>query len=276
MDKELFDKMKSIQGHLQRKTKNANKENKDKRALIDNSVTKSNALARAYYRYNIVEKRIMESLISRLHPLRGDNEYQDIDLTAKDYSEAFGVPLKIAYRELERGVTGLTNHVINIEGKGVKGRFKYPLMSMANYLDDEGRIVCSFNSRLVPHLVGMREKFRSYMLKDAAGFSSSYTWRMYELLLSWSQPKSETDGLLMGWIEIEVVEIRKILGVPEVYQFSDFRRQVLDTATKELKEKAFIEMLVERKKTGRKVTHLNIQFIEDKKAKDKRMYGNET
>lgn len=276
MDKSLLDRMQSIQKQIQTRTKNANKEHQAKRALLDNSVTKSNALARAYYRYNVVEKRIMESMISRLHPLRGDNEIQDIELTARDYANAFNVPLKIAYRDLERGVTGLTNHIINIEGKGVKGRFKYPLMSMANYLDDEGRIVCSFNPRLVPHLVGMREKFRSYMLKDAASFSSSYTWRMYELLLSWSRPKSETEGLLMGWIEIEVAEIRKILGVAESYQFSDFKRQVLEKAKKELAEKAFLEMLIEYKKTGRKVTSLNIQFIEDIEAKKHRLYTDET
>jgi hypothetical protein len=38
--------------------------------LDENTVTKSNALARPYYRFGLVEKRVMESSISMLNPLQ--------------------------------------------------------------------------------------------------------------------------------------------------------------------------------------------------------------
>lgn len=267
MDKDTEDSLKllqSIRANTERRTENSNQEHQNKRSIADNSVTKSNALARAYYRYNIVEKRVMESLVSRLHPQRTDNEFQDIELTAIDYSKAFSVSQKSAYRDLEKAVSGLTKHVINIEGRGIDGRIEYPLMSKAHYRKDLGRITCSFNPLVVPHLVGLKEKFRSYPLKEAVSFQSSYTWRMYELLLSWSKPKNQTGGFLAGWLKIEVEEIRKILGVPKSYRWAMFERVVLNVATKELREKTNIHLHIERIKTSRKITHLSIQFIQNK------------
>ena len=110
----------------------------------------------------------------------------------------------------------------------------------------------------------MRDKFSSYPLRDVVNFSSSYTWRFYELLASWADKKST---LFVGWIKNQSVEeLRDMLGVPESYKWSDFQKQ-LDLIKTELREKANIFIHFERKKTGRKITHLNIQFIEDEQQK---------
>ena len=64
---------------IESKNKNTNVAYDGLRDVADNSVTKSNALARAYYRFGLVEKRCMEALISKLNPLRSDVAYQDIE-----------------------------------------------------------------------------------------------------------------------------------------------------------------------------------------------------
>lgn len=261
---DVFAHLDGIRANTERHTQNSNQEHQEKRSIADNSVTKSNQLARAYYRYNIVEKRIMEALVSRLHPTHTDNEFQDIELTAMDYAQAFSVSPKVAYRDLEKGVSGLMHRIISVEGLGIKGRLDETLMITAHYQKDLGRIICTFNPRIVPHLVGLKEKFRSYPLKEAVSFQSSYTWRMYELLLSWSKPKSQTGGLLAGWLQIEVEEIRKVLGVPKSYGWAMFEKTALNVVTKELREKAHIYLHIERIKTSRKITHLNIKFIQRK------------
>lgn len=230
--------------------------------LTDNSVTKSHALSRAYYRFGLVEKRCMEALISKLHPLRGDNP-QDIVLLATEYTKAFPDTGKHAYEHLASAVDALLNRVIIIhEGPG-KVR-KIPLMSEAIYEEKAGKITTSFNPKIVPHLIGLREKFSSYPLKRAVNFSSSYSWRFYELLVSWAQPKSETNKVFMGWIDKQSVEdLRQMLGVPDSYSWSKFEEQILLSAIAELKNKAHIAVYLERVKTSRKITHLNIKFIED-------------
>lgn len=205
----------------------------------------------------------MEALISKLHPLRNDNS-PEIELRAVDYAKAFSVSDKIAYRDLAKAVHGLMRTTISAgRANGKKGRVEFTLMSKAEYMDDEGRILCVFNPLIVPYLVGLREKFSSYPLKTAVDFSSSYTWRFYELLVSWAKDKKDTGGIFVGWFTPSVDELREMLGVPNSYKWDSFNHQVLEVIEQELREKAHIAVYVERIKTSRKITHLNIKFIED-------------
>lgn len=237
-------------------------------SLTDNTVTKSHALSRAYYRFGLVEKRCMEALISKLHPLRSDNNLQEIELSALEYADAYQVSTKVAYRDLASAVEALMHRVIRADrANGKKGKIEMTVMSFAEYKDDEGKIACGFNHRIVPHLIGLREKFSSYPLEKTVNFSSSYTWRFYELLVSWAQPKQHTDGRFMGWIDRQnVEELREMLGVPASYTWGMFQKKVLDTVQSELKEKANIQLHLERVKTSRKITHLNIKFSEDQQT----------
>lgn len=239
------------------------------RDIADNTVTKSHALSRAYYRFGLVEKRCMEGLISKLHPLRNDNKHQDIELSALEYSKAYGVSEKIAYRDLSNAVDALMHRVITTDrAENKKGKRAFTLMSAAEYKVDEGKISCEFNYHVIPHLIGMRERFSSYPLREGVEFSSSYTWRFYEILASWSQPKSKTEGRFMGWIDRQSVEeLRSMMGVPTSYTWQKFQTRVMETAQKELWEKSNISVSFERVKTGRKITHLNIKFIEDDQQK---------
>jgi len=161
----------------EKKTQNTNAlaESDPSHEIVDNTVTKSHALSRAYYRFGIVEKRCMEALISKLNPLRGDNP-QEIELLATEYLAAFPDVGKHAYEHLEKAGDALVNRIIVIESprQGV-AREKIPLMSIVRYQPKSGKIVCEFNTHIVPHLIGLRERFSSYPLRKAVNFSSSYT-----------------------------------------------------------------------------------------------------
>lgn len=264
MDSSLLATMERIKANLERKTKNSNvaADADALHNLIDNTVTKQHALSRAYYRFGLVEKRCMEAMISKLNPMRHDN-VQEIELKVLDYAKAFQVSDKIAYRDLASAVHGLMRTVITADRpNGKKGRIEFTLMSKAEYMEDEGRILCVFNPLVVPYLMGLKEKFSSYPLKNAVDFSSSYTWRFYELLVSWAKDKKETDGLFVGWFTPSVEELREMLGVPPSYKWESFNRQVLVIAERELREKASIHMDITRIKTSRKITHLKIEFIQ--------------
>ena len=242
---------------------NALAESDPSHEIADNTVTKSHALSRAYYRFGIVEKRCMEALISKLNPLRGDNP-QEIELLATEYLAAFPDVGKHAYEHLEKAGDALVNRIIVIESprQGV-AREKIPLMSIVRYQPKSGKIVCEFNTHIVPHLIGLRERFSSYPLRKAVNFSSSYTWRFYEVLVSWAQPKNKVGGRFMGWIDRQNIdELREMLGVPDSYRWDNFKTQVLDVVEVELKDKANVFITFERVKTGRKITHLNIKFAE--------------
>ena len=256
-----------IRRSIETKSKNGNRQADEDplHELTSNTVTKSHALSRAYYRLSITEKRCMEALISKLHPMRSDNQLQDIELSATEYAKTFPDVGKHAYDHLAAAADALVHRVITIDSPidGVD-REKLTLMARAQYMKTKGRVICTFNPLIVPHLLGLRKKFSSYPLNKAVNFSSTYTWRFYELLSSWAQPKSKVGNRFVGWIDHQSVdELREMLGVPDSYSWSKFDKQVLQVASKELKKKSNIYVTISRYKTGRKITHLNIKFIDD-------------
>ena len=260
-------KLASIRIGIERKTGKPNLSSEDERhVLTENSVTKSNALCRAYYRFNIVEKRVMESMISQLDP-RAYNQYQtqDVELRAVDYAKAFGVSEKSAYRELESALDALLKRVITVED--AKKVTKRPLMFRADYIKKEGRMVASFHPELLEHLIGLRERFASYPLLEAVSFKSSYTWRFYELMMSWAQDKRKTGGLLAGWFTVDVNEFREMMGFPKSMNFALMRERVIERSQSELLETANIHLSAEYIKRGRKITHIKFEFIEDEQQK---------
>ena len=256
-------RLRRIKANIEAKQANINQVATESRDLKKNSVTKSNALCRSYYRFGLVEKRCMEALISKLHPLRNDNDLQHVTLKAKEYANAFGIAEETAYRDISSAANALMHRVIWADrANGKPGKIQYTLMSSAEYKDDEGQIECAFNPQIVPHLIGLREKFAQYPLEKAVSFSSSYTWRLYELLVSWAQSPKETGGVFVGWLTVDVEELRKMLGVPDSYTWNKFQTRVLDMAEQELREKAGIGLKVTRQKTGRRISHLKLEFME--------------
>lgn len=261
MDAFLQAQIDSISQIREASSPNTNVTKAPDRNITKNTVTKSNALARAYYRYSLNEKRIMEAIISRIHPLRSDNELQHIELSAKDFAKAYKITVASAYKAMSRSTNGLQTKLITTnEGKH---KINDSLVIRAIYMADKEAIVCVMNPLLVPHLVSMTGLFNSYLLANAADFKSSYTWRMYELIVSKKFSKKLTQGRFAGSFEIETIELRKILGVPDTYNQGRFKRSVLEYVTIELLDKANLILSLAPVKTSRTITSYNVTFVEN-------------
>lgn len=262
MDASLQAQLDSISKLREVSTPNPNIEKAAVRNMADNTVTKSNALSRAYYKYSLNEKRIMEAIISRIHPMRSDNELQHIEISAKDFSNTYKMNKQSAYKALSRSVNGLQTKLISSLDDD-----NYPindsLVIRAKYMADKEAIVCTLNPLLVPHLIGMTGLFNSYLLANAADFKSSYTWRMYELLISRKFDKKITGGRLAGDFNIDTAILRKTLGVPDTYNQGRLKRSVLEYVTIELLEKADIILGLEPIKTSRTITSYKVTFVEN-------------
>ena len=267
MDADMMKMLEKVRVKIEAKTSEQNQQTQDdeRHSVIDNSVTKSNELARAHYRFNLPEKRVMEAMVSQLDP-RLFNEYQtqDIELKTTEYVKAFDITEKSAYREMEGAIDALLKRVITTreEYKGRPAIVKRPLMFRGVYEEGKGRIIASFHPDFVVHLIGLRQKFATYPLAQAVNFKSSYTWRLFEIMVSWSQDKKLTGGILTGWFTVSVDELRQQLGMPDTYQWVHIS-DTLEKSVAELRNKARIHTSIERVKTSRKITHLKFEFIED-------------
>ena len=231
--------------------------------LTENAVTKSNRLARAYYRFDIVEKRIMEAMISKLDSrLANKEQMQDIRLDAKEYAEAFGVKRHKAYEEMAEAVHRLMRTVITVrESDDVKR--EYTLMAEAVYHKGKGHITATFNPKIARHLVNLREHFVSYQLKKGANFKSSYTWRLFEIMMSWKQ----SDNPVAGWFTVSVEELKEMLGAPQNYRFKDLRVRAIDKAIEEIDRELNIKVWYEPVKRGRRIELLKFNFMEDEQQR---------
>ncbi len=232
--------------------------------ITQNQVTKSNQLARAYYRFTLNEKRIMEAAISKLDS-RWETIPPKVTVTAEEFSKAYGVGINHAYGHIQDAVTSLMRKVITVkEDPNSDSYAEYTLMSYAHYEAGSGCVEFRVNDLIAHHLIGLRGKYHtSYKLLESAVISSSYTWRFFELLISWAKPKDITGGILAGWLTIEVEELKKMLGAPQQYKWSKFNDRVLKVAVRDLSEQANITIKIETQRKGRSIHKLHIEFAED-------------
>ncbi len=232
--------------------------------LQDNKVSMSRKISRAYYRLSLNEKRVMNCLISKLDS-RTDT-LPKLTLTAKEYGEMFNISSQHAYGTLQDAASSLMRKIITVR-ESDENYTEYTLLLSSGYRKGEGKIVVCVNPEVAHHLLGLKDKFISYKLLDGAAFQSSYTWRMYEILVSWAKPKEETDGAFAGWHTADVAELREQLGVPEGYRFGMFKTRVLDVVQRELFEHSDIIVKYSLEKCGRKVEKVKVIFAEDSQAR---------
>lgn len=248
----------------QRLTPNTNVSPSIERDHTKNSVVKSNELARAYYKVTLNEKRLMELLISLLNPKRTDNEYRNIEITRKLFIDTFKIKKQNGFRDLVNAAYGLQEVFIKLKDDPDDRRgSRFNIISNVSHDTDRALIICSINSWAIPHLVNMRGKFTRYTLRNGADFKNPLVWRIYELIVSWSNTKEPP---LRGSKTISVDDLRERLGIPESYPYSMFKRRVLVVSQKELKEKLNINFTWSELKNGKKVAELKFKFKEDEQT----------
>jgi len=258
-------KLASLQAHLERKAKTEKEtvQEDPRHEITDNTVVKSNALARSYYRFDLPEKRIMEGTISKLDSRLADKEQmQDLTLEAKEYAKAFNVKLHKAYEEMAGAVHRLMRTVITIRESDEVKR-EYTLMAEAVYHKGKGRITVTFNPKIAKHLVAIRKHFMSYKLGKAVNFKSSYSWRLFEVMMSWKK----SDDPIAGWFTVSLEELMDMLGAPKTYNYKNFRVKAIDKAISEIDRELNIKVWYEPIKKSRKVVMLKFNFIEDDQKK---------
>lgn len=117
-----------------------------------------------------------------------------------------------------------------------------------------------FDERIVPRLSNLKASFTQVDLADVAGFTSTYTFRIYQLLMKFKST---------GYVKISLDELRFMLMLKLKYPFvADLKRWVIETAINEINEKTPYTVKYELLKKGRKFTHLELKFkIRDKPKK---------
>ena len=104
----------------------------------------------------------------------------------------------------------------------------------------------------MPFLSNLSTEFTKYLASDLIGVTSTYAIRLYELLVQYQS---------IGKREISVVDLRWMFELQNKYPvWADLKRWVIDQAVKEINEFSPLSVTYETKKTGRKITSINLRF----------------
>ena len=211
-------------------------------------VVQSNKLIEARYRLSLGEQRLILAMISMIG--REDTDFKDYVIRLGDFWRYLGTANKNQYSETKKITKRLLQRVLEIKTeKG--GLLQCNWISSAEYIPGAGIVRLSFDPKLKPYLLFLKEEFTRYGL-TVIRFKSVYSIRIYGLLKQYEA---------IGRRKIAVSELRAILGLENTeYQFyKDLKRRVLAVAQKELKKEADVRFEFTEIKKGKKVD--SIEFI---------------
>lgn len=114
-----------------------------------------------------------------------------------------------------------------------------------------GKIRIKLDSDLENYLIGLVDNYTQYELISTLPMSSKYSIRLYELLKSYAFTGKHT---------FDIDNIKVLLNAQHYTNFKDFRRYVLETATKEINLYTDIEIAWMPIKKGRKVIKVEFEI----------------
>ncbi len=237
-------------------------------------VYKSNRLIEGRYRLSAVAQKMCASVISRVDPTeRIGTPLPTYRLTITEIAEMTGVKKQVLYRTITKYTKELKQIVILIDrADGRPGYRQLGLFREFEYDGVDGVLTVEFESRLEEHIRDFAGNFTKYYLGELTGLKSRYSIRLYELLRK-SHNMSKSDNEISFYRQ-SLEDLRQMLGIEKnAYTlFSSFRRDVLNTAQKEIKEKTGLEFTFATLRTGRKVSTV-IFRVENNKSHEPSLEG---
>ncbi|WP_137887612.1 replication initiation protein [Pseudomonas sp. 2FE] len=237
-------------------------ERKEKAGEASIKVTKHNNLITASYSLSLAEQRLVLAAIARIDPRKPMPKSIVID--SSSYARIYGIELRHAYEQLSDACKKLWDaEIISITGTG-KGEAikKVRWVDSATYLKGFGQVELSFSQKVKPYLSLLYSKVTSYELWRIARLDSSYSFRMFEMLMQFRST---------GWMQVDVEDLRTRLGLGDGYQrFNNLRQKIIDPALAELREKSGLEVEYELKRSGRTVVSILFKFSDSPKLSDLR------
>jgi len=224
-------------------------------------VVKTNRLNQAFQTLSLSEFHIVQlAIVDARHTGTGLSTDTPLRIDALRYAEIFGTTRQNAYQRMKEAEDSLFNRRFSFfdeDGKLVKSRW----IQQVKYLDDEGAIELVFTLAVVQGISkidGIKDFFTQYLLSQTAQLNSTYSARLYELLIQW-KAVGKTPVF-----ELETFREQLGIGVNEYKRMDHFKTRVLDLAITEVSEKTDIEATYLQHKKGRSISGFSFSFTQKK------------
>jgi hypothetical protein len=227
----------------------------DNKQLI---IRKSNELIEARYKLTLAEQRLVLLVASEISP--DDMDFKQYKISVADFAKMFELEsCNSLYEKVQNAANSLVGKTLQLSTDDTICEMT-TWLSYVKYVKGSGLIHLEFHRSLKPYLLQLKSHYTQYDMNQVIDFTSQYSIRFYELLKM--DAFKAKDGRFVKAFEME--HLRLILGLEEKDYpfFKDFRKRVIDTAIKEINEKAdiFIEN-VSYGKTVRKITRATFSVV---------------
>ena len=221
---------------------------------IKNTITKSNQLIESRYKLTLQQQKIVCAVASKVR--KADTEFTEYNFHMKELAELLELNQKGYYDEVRKVIRSLQAQVFTIhkfengENKNIDINWFY----RAEYNETKNTVSIKFAEDLKPFLLKLQGEFSSYKLENIVKLSSSYSLRIYEILIKSAFKKK---------FEIQIEELYSMI-LNKYNRYTDFKKNVLEKCKMELAEKTDINFTYEEIKTGRKVTSIIFHIKQNK------------
>lgn len=155
--------------------------------MKNNIATLSNNVLTSCYELSMVEMRLIFQFISLINNHKKQRE-KEIDankyysISVEDYAELYGIPLKVAKREVYDAVGNLYDRTFtysDLDENTIKTRW----VSSIKYNKDVHIVELAWALGILLHINNLQSNFTSYKMKYIAELPSAYSFRWYTLFL---------------------------------------------------------------------------------------------
>lgn len=217
-----------------------------------NLIVKHNDFIEAKYNLTLTELKIIAKLSSMIK--KDDDDFKVYKFTANELME--DLKLNNNYDDLKEAIRKLLTRLIIIRTEQTV--LATTFLSSAEYFKNT-TIELSFDKKLKPYLLQLKNNFTMYQFENVIALSSVYAIRIYELCKQYQKIKERI---------IEIEDLKEILDIEEKYKkYNDFKKYVLEIAKREINEKTDINISFEEIKTGRKVSAIRFLISAKKEIK---------
>lgn len=150
------------------------------------------------------------------------------------------------YQQLREATEGIGSRMFEIETpKSLKQLW---LFSSVEYLLGTGSFLVKVNEDAMPYFFELKNNFTMLHLKSVLSCSSKFAKRMYGIACQWRS---------VGSVTFDIIDLKKMLGLidregnEQYKQFTQFKKDVLETAQKQINEFTDIQLSIEYIKRGR-------------------------
>lgn len=264
MSEKLQKTMKKLQKVAHERTLQDARDN-DESALVhkERIVAQSKQLVNAAQRLSLNEKRVLYMMITQINSMKTNNP-STFRVRALDFIQTFDIAPKNAYKALNTAIRKLITkqwEVVYGEYEGTVSNW----ISDFDYHHGEGWVQATITPKTMWFLEGLgkNKEFSQYRLKEVVDFKSKYTWRLFELITRDRKDKGRSEG----WYRAKIDDLRNSLEVPKSYNFTMFKKQVLEPAIKEIEESRNLTIQITMTKLSRKVDKILFEYVENEQQK---------